>query len=98
MAQGIAAVLITAGLAFFLAGTVGLLRFPDAFTRLHALTKADNAGLGLLAAGIAMLAPSWAMVLLIALVWLLAAMGSSIACHLMARHELYHGDDREGGA
>jgi len=40
--------LLTAGAFFFLAGTVGLLRFPDVYTRLHALTKADNLGLGLL--------------------------------------------------
>jgi multisubunit Na+/H+ antiporter MnhG subunit len=39
-------VAIVAGAVFFLAGTVGLLRFPDAYTRLHALTKADNLGLG----------------------------------------------------
>ena len=38
--------LIGAGVFFFLAGTVGLLRFPDSLTRLHALTKADNLGLG----------------------------------------------------
>ena len=35
-----------------LAGTVGLLRFPDALTRLHALTKADNLGLGLIVLGL----------------------------------------------
>jgi multicomponent Na+:H+ antiporter subunit G len=40
-------VAIVAGAFFFLAGTVGLLRFPDTLTRLHALTKADNLGLGL---------------------------------------------------
>ena len=28
------------GTVFFLAGTMGLLRFPDVYTRLHALTKA----------------------------------------------------------
>jgi len=38
---------VSAGAFFFLAGTVGLLRFPDALSRLHALTKADNLGLGL---------------------------------------------------
>ena len=37
---------------FFLAGTVGLLRFPDTITRLHALTKADNLGLGLIILGL----------------------------------------------
>ena len=38
---------VSAGALFFLAGTVGLLRFPDSLSRLHALTKADNLGLGL---------------------------------------------------
>ena len=45
-------VVIGAGVFFFLAGTVGLLRFPDALTRLHALTKADNLGLGLVVLGL----------------------------------------------
>ena len=35
---------VSSGAFFFLAGTVGLLRFPDLLTRLHALTKADNLG------------------------------------------------------
>jgi hypothetical protein len=37
---------VCAGAFFFFAGTVGLLRFPDTLTRLHALTKADNLGRG----------------------------------------------------
>jgi multicomponent Na+:H+ antiporter subunit G len=45
-------VLVSAGAFFFLAGTVGLLRFPDTLTRLHALTKADNLGLGLVVIGL----------------------------------------------
>jgi hypothetical protein len=44
--------------SFFLAGTVGVLRFPDTHSRLHALTKADNLGLGLVAAGLALQAES----------------------------------------
>jgi multicomponent Na+:H+ antiporter subunit G len=43
---------ISLGVFFFLAGTVGLLRFPDTLTRLHALTKADNLGLGLTMLGL----------------------------------------------
>ena len=45
-------VAVVAGAFFFLAGTVGLLRFPDTLTRLHALTKADNLGLGLVVLGL----------------------------------------------
>ena len=33
----LSALLMIAGALFFLAGTLGLLRFPDVFTRLHAL-------------------------------------------------------------
>jgi multicomponent Na+:H+ antiporter subunit G len=43
---------VSGGGFFFLAGTVGLVRFPDALTRLHALTKADNLGLGLVVIGL----------------------------------------------
>ena len=43
---------IGAGVFFFFAGTVALLRFPDLLSRLHALTKADNLGLGLVVLGL----------------------------------------------
>jgi multicomponent Na+:H+ antiporter subunit G len=43
---------VSGGAFFFLAGTLGLLRFPDTLTRLHALTKADNLGLGLVTLGL----------------------------------------------
>ena len=45
-------VAVSAGALFFLAGTIGLLRFPDTLTRLHALTKADNLGLVLVVLGL----------------------------------------------
>ena len=35
----ITVVLVSAGGFFFMAGTIGLLRFPDTLTRLHALTN-----------------------------------------------------------
>ena len=43
---------VSAGAFFFLAGTLGLLRFPNSLTRLHALTKVDNLGLGLVVLGL----------------------------------------------
>lgn len=91
----LAALLIVAGTGFFLAGTVGLLRFPDVFSRLHALTKADNTGLGLVAAGVALLHQSWSYAVLIAVIWLLALVASSIACHLVARDALARGQPGE---
>jgi multicomponent Na+:H+ antiporter subunit G len=80
----IGALLCISGALFFVAGTVGLLRFPDVYTRLHALTKADNLGLGLIAVGIAIQAPSWMVGLKVVLIWALALLASSTACNLIA--------------
>jgi multicomponent Na+:H+ antiporter subunit G len=76
---------------FFLAGTLGLLRFPDVFTRLHALTKADNVGLGLITAGLALEAESVGTALKLLLIWLLALLASATTCHLIARTALRGG-------
>ncbi len=77
--------LFAASAFFFLSGTVGLLRFPDLFTRLHALTKADNLGLGLLVLGLALRSGSAVVAAKLVLVWLLALLASSTGCHLVAR-------------
>lgn len=83
--------LLCAGALFFLAGTVALLRFPDVYTRLHALTKADNLGLGLIVAGLALQAESWATAGKLVLIWILVLIASSFACHLVARAALHRG-------
>lgn len=46
--------LLLSGAFFFTAGTLGLLRFSDLRSQLHALTKADNLGLGLIFAAVAL--------------------------------------------
>jgi multicomponent Na+:H+ antiporter subunit G len=78
-------VAVTAGAFFFLAGTVALLRFPDTLTRLHALTKADNLGLGLVVLGLLPRAPGPAGALKLVCVWLVVLLGSAAASQLIAR-------------
>lgn len=77
--------LIILGLPFFLSGTVGLIRFPDIYTRLHALTKADNVGLGCIVCGLALQSGSLAVTAKLLLIWLLVLIASSASCHLIAR-------------
>jgi multicomponent Na+:H+ antiporter subunit G len=79
---------------FYLAGTVGLLRFPDVHARLHALTKADNLGLGFVVLGLAAQAGSAAVVLKLVLVWLLSLVASSTSCYLIA-HSAARVEDTE---
>jgi multicomponent Na+:H+ antiporter subunit G len=78
-------VAVTAGAVFFLAGVVGLLRFPDTLTRLHALTKADNVGLGLIVIGLLPQAGSLFAALKLLLVWLLVLLAGSTVGQIMAR-------------
>ncbi|NJN47868.1 MAG: monovalent cation/H(+) antiporter subunit G [Candidatus Competibacteraceae bacterium] len=82
---------ITLGAVFFLAGTAGLVRFPDLFSRLHALTKADNLGLGLICLGLALHNKSPAIALKLLLIWLLVLLASAVSCHLIARYALNSG-------
>lgn len=89
--DAITAVCIAVGCFFFLAGTVGLLRLPDVFTRLHALTKADNLGLGLVVIGAAFQAESIATLLRLGLIWLLVMISSATVSHLIARKSLLQG-------
>ena len=78
-------VAVTAGAVFFLAGVVGLLRFPDTLTRLHALTKADNVGLGLIVIGLLPQAGSLFAALKLLLVWLLVLLAGSTVGQMLAR-------------
>ncbi|WP_434112791.1 monovalent cation/H(+) antiporter subunit G [Methylocaldum sp. GT1TLB] len=86
--QWLSAFSLFLGVSFFFAGTVGLLRFPDTYTRIHALTKADNLGLGLVIFGLMLQTASWAVILKLLLIWLLALPASATTCHLLARHTL----------
>ena len=82
---------ISAGAFFFLAGTVGLLRFPDTLTRLHALTKADNLGLGLVVLGLLPQAGSLRGGLKLVCVWLLVLLAGATVSQLIARVARYDG-------
>ena len=75
---------LSAGALFFLAGTVGLIRFPDPLTRLHALTKVDNLGLGLVVVGLVPQADGWVAALKLVIVWLLVQLSGAIVTQLIA--------------
>jgi multicomponent Na+:H+ antiporter subunit G len=76
---------VSAGAFFFMAGTVGLLRFPDTLTRLHALTKADNLGLGLVVIGLLPRVDGPLAGLKLICVWLLVLLAAATVSQLNAR-------------
>ncbi len=84
---------VLAGLFFFFAATVGFLRFPDFYSRMHATGKGDTFGLLLTLVGLAIFNlfdnPSWYLgvvqsvkLISIAVFWFLA---SPTAAHALLR-------------
>lgn len=77
--------LLIGGCAFFAIGTLGLFRFSDTLTRIHALTKVDNLGLGFIVLALLFSVPSLAAGLKVVLIWLVALAASATSAHLIAR-------------
>ena len=76
---------IGVGTFFFVAGTVGLLRFPDSLTRLHALTKADTLGLGMVALGLIPHAENALSALKLIVIWALVLLSGASTSQLIGR-------------
>lgn len=85
MIKYIAIAFISSGLLFFAAGSIGLLRLPDVYARLHALTKADNVGLGLLIIGILLSSGDLLYAVKLVLIWVLVLVSSASSAHFIAK-------------
>lgn len=87
MITGLSAVLIVFGALFFTAGTAAFIRFPDIRSQLHALTKADNLGPGLVMVGAAVYLGSWSTAALLAIAWVLILGSASVSAHALTARE-----------
>jgi multicomponent Na+:H+ antiporter subunit G len=87
----LSALLLAGALFFFVAGTIGLLRFPDLYSRLHALTKADNLGLGLTVLALMVQAESWPEVFKLGLIWMIVLAASATVCFLIGNEAYRRG-------
>ena len=93
--ESLAWLLMLSGAFFYVSGAVGLLRFPDIYTRLHAVTKTDTLGLGLLCTGLALLSESWLTTALLFVIWLIAMASAAVNGQLLARYALEEEDNRD---
>ncbi|MDO3383739.1 cation:proton antiporter [Gilvimarinus algae] len=85
---------LVGGVFFFIAGSIGILRFDDAYSRLHALTKADTLGLGLVVLGLGLQRGDVRQFGVMLLIWLLVIASGATACQLLARYEREQEDAR----
>lgn len=83
--DGISAVFMIIGTLFALAMTVGMIRFPDAYTRLHAGTKGLTIGAGLLILGAAMRSADVAMAVRMGVVAVFLMVTNPISAQAIAR-------------
>lgn len=79
------ALLLLVGTLFCLAASLGIVRFPDVLTRLHAATKPQVFGLTLVLAGVALTLRTWHVVLIALLTVVLQILTTPVSSHMLAR-------------
>lgn len=80
----VAGFLLAVGVLFMVAAALAVVRLPDPLSRLHGVTKAETAGLGLLLAACVALEPSWRNALLAIAAWVAAAGAGAAASQMIA--------------
>ena len=77
--------LLICGCMLYLGAAVGIVRFPDVVSRLHAATKPQVLGMLLLLTGLGLHLGDWAVVPLLVLAWVLILIGTPVASHMVGR-------------
>ncbi|MGM0519558.1 MAG: monovalent cation/H(+) antiporter subunit G [Campylobacterota bacterium] len=80
------------GTIFFLIGTLGVFRFFDLYTRLHALAKVDNLGVGFIVLGLILKSSSFLVSLKLIFIWVLILISSSTITYILASHSNKSGE------
>jgi multicomponent Na+:H+ antiporter subunit G len=84
-------VLIVVGAGFSVVGAIGLLRFPDFYTRLHAAGITDTLGAWLILLGVLLQVDSWLVAIKLGLIVVFLFFTSPTATHALARAALASG-------
>jgi len=75
---------ILIGAAAVVTGALGIVRFPDFYTRLHAAGVTDTAGAELIVFGMMLQAPSWIVVAKLVFIAAFLGLTSPVATHAIA--------------
>jgi multicomponent Na+:H+ antiporter subunit G len=80
----VSGLLMAAGAVFLVSGGVGLLRFPDFYTRVHAVGLTDPAGAGLILLGLLLRVNTWETAVRLLIILLFLTLTSPTATHILA--------------
>jgi multicomponent Na+:H+ antiporter subunit G len=78
-------VLVVLSAFFSMAAGIGILRFPDVLTRLHAATKPQVAGLATVLLAIVIQVPTWGVLTTAVLVMLFQLLTQPMTAHMLGR-------------
>ncbi|NEM98738.1 monovalent cation/H(+) antiporter subunit G [Pontibacter burrus] len=81
----ISSLLILLGVVFLLLSSIGLLRFPDFYTRMSAVTKGSTMGLGLILIGLSVYFNNIDVSIKILLILFFTFLTSPVAAHVISR-------------
>ncbi len=84
-------ILLASGSFFCLTGALGLLRFPDFFTRTHATGITDTMGAGLILIGLMLQASNWIVFAKLIIIMLFSFLAATTACHAMSKAAIKSG-------
>lgn len=80
------------GTIFFIIGTLGVFRFFDLYTRLHALAKVDNLGVGFIVFGLILKSSSFFVSLKLVFIWILVLISSATITYILTSHSNKSGE------
>jgi multicomponent Na+:H+ antiporter subunit G len=84
-------ILLVAGGLFCVVGSIGLIRLPDVFARLHGASVSDTLGVGFLILGMALQAGFTLVTLKLFVILFLIGLTSPVATHALAQAALHAG-------
>ncbi len=91
MIDAIAGILVLLGALLIFISSLGLVRLPDVYSRMHATTKAGTLGSGFILLAVALQSLEWAVFLKSALAILFIVFTAPISAHLIGRSCHYLG-------
>ena len=85
MIDAVSAVFLVVGAVMSLGAAIGLLRFPDLMSRMHAATKPQVLGLFLLLAAIGLQMRTWWVWPVLVVAWIFQLLTAPVSAHMVGR-------------
>jgi multicomponent Na+:H+ antiporter subunit G len=85
MSDAIGLAIVAMGLFFLFVTTIGLIRLPGFFTRVHAVSKSETAGIALIMAGLMVHEGFTLVSIKLGLILVFVAIANPAAAHLLTR-------------